>query len=86
MDRYLRHRQSRDWYRVACDEDTRYYLFDDSAEPVGLTAEDKTDWEPITREAYQSRARSVCTTGDDLIQSMFSQRLLDRAKGLHGSL
>lgn len=54
-DIYLRHHEIRDWYRIACDEDTKYYLFNDAAEPVGLLASPKAHWERVTEAEFQWR-------------------------------
>ena len=84
-DIYLRHRESRDWYRIACDEDTKYYLFDDSPEPVGLTADSKEEWEPITKEEYEARPRpqpSGWASHYDSTIAYFNGRLLERAKSV----
>lgn len=49
---YLRHGCT-GTLREACEEDTKYYLFDDSSEPVGLLAEPKEEWERLTAEQWE---------------------------------
>ena len=81
MDIYLRHGTSRTQYRVACDEDTKYYIFDDACEPVGLTAERKQDWEPISAQEFAARPRPASSAMTDLTAAYFNQRLLNMRKG-----
>ena len=58
---YIRHTDEKTygkWYSIACDRDTRYWIFDDSCEPVGLTASPIEEWVEVTKEEYDSRTRS----------------------------
>ena len=75
---YLRHVTYRDQYRVACDEDTNYYVFDDACEPVGLLAERKQDWEQISAQEFEQRPRPAASPLTDLTSDLFNRMLLDR--------
>ena len=79
---YLQHRTHGGWYRIACDVDTRYYLFDDACEPVGLTAELKTEWKRITKKVYDTRPRRVNSYPVDETERYFSDLMLTRVSGL----
>jgi len=52
---YLESTQCENRFRIAYDEDTKYWIFDDSCEPVGLTCEPKENWTRITKEEFDNR-------------------------------
>jgi hypothetical protein len=82
---YLQSTNNHNSIRVACDEDMRYWIFDDSCEPVGLTCEDKSQWSEISEEAYrriQACTRRASSVSDDVIEGYLNAQLLNRGKAL----
>lgn len=68
--------------RIACDEDTKYWIFDDSCEPIGLVCEPKENWTQITHGEYQSlqqEQRRRCSEPTDMTQAFFDKQLMQRA-------
>src|SRR3990167_5150040 len=51
---YVRSTLTREWVKIALDEDTKYWIFDDSCEPVGLTCDAKSEWVRISQEEYDT--------------------------------
>lgn len=69
--------------REACDEDTRYWIFDDSCEPVGLVCELKADgyYERISELEWETeRVKKRANRGefDDLTIAFLNTQLLER--------
>ena len=79
---YLR---SQDGYVTqACDEDTRYWIFDDSPEPVGLTCELKatSGYERITKEEWdveRANQQAAMQEVPDTLVAYLDYVLLERA-------
>jgi hypothetical protein len=83
---YLQSTTDERWVKIACDEDTKYWIFDDSCEPVGLTCEAKHQWRPISESDYWRIVRAHRAAQDpDVTQTTMEHILLDRAKSLHGT-
>ena len=58
---------------------TKYYLFDDACEPVGLTAERKEDWERISQDEFAQRTPRAAQATTDLTVEYWNHVLLTRA-------
>ena len=84
---YVRSTLTREWVKIALDEDTKYWIFDDSCEPVGLTCDAKSEWVRIGQEEYdtavQERHHAIIEMTDlnDATLSYFNKALLERVKG-----
>lgn len=85
-DIYLQSTTHDDLVRIAADEDTKYWIFDDSCEPVGLICEPKENYRRIDRAMYDqilSHRRAMSAVDgdgrrDDSTVNFFNSMLLER--------
>lgn len=85
-DRYLVATDESTRTRIACDEDTKYWIFDDHCEPVGLTCEPKAAWQRVSHADYDrltaARRSETHASQPDATADYFRERLLRRGRPL----